>query len=251
MITSSLGLAEVPHVPAPAGLAELAAATRRYAFPDVTDLPVLLVPGVRSGVRDADPESIGRSDIMRGEETLCVGLVSLGLLPTPATVLNLGSHWKAIRIDADGRVAGSITSLSGEMIHATQAHTILTSDVPPDRPDVLDEHWVQAGMREQGRSGLARALFCVRLLGLSDRGGTPAERMAFLVGAFIAADLDALTAGGSVGRDRPVALAGSAALAAAWQRALAEASVPATVLTEDQIERALLAGLAQILGAPR
>jgi hypothetical protein len=52
-----------------------------------------------------------------------------------------------------------------------------------------------------------------------------------------------------IGRDRPVALAGSTALTAAWDRALAEASVPATVLAEDQIGRALLAGSGAILAA--
>src|SRR4029079_6114533 len=49
MITSALGLMEIPHVTAPAGASELAAALRRCAFPDVTDLPVFLVPGLRCG----------------------------------------------------------------------------------------------------------------------------------------------------------------------------------------------------------
>ncbi len=44
-------------------------------------------------------------------------------------------------------------------------------------------------MAEQRKSGLARALFCVRLL--DQQGETTAEqRMAFLVGACIASDLD-------------------------------------------------------------
>src|SRR3954452_4807307 len=84
---------------------------------------------------------------------------------------------------------------------------------------------------------------------LSDRAEAPEQRMAFLVGAHVAADLNAMLANGVIGRDRPVALAGSTALTAAWDRALAEASVPATVLAEDQIERALLAGLGAIFAA--
>ncbi|MGH9937333.1 MAG: 2-dehydro-3-deoxygalactonokinase, partial [Blastocatellia bacterium] len=71
MITSPLGLVEVPHVTAPAGLNDLAAATRQYDFPEVTDLPVLLIPGVRSGPRRCDQETVGTTDVMRGEETLC------------------------------------------------------------------------------------------------------------------------------------------------------------------------------------
>ena len=40
---------EMEHVPAPAGVGELAARVERHAFSTVTDLPVLMVPGVRSG----------------------------------------------------------------------------------------------------------------------------------------------------------------------------------------------------------
>ena len=49
MISSSLGLIEVPHIPPPAGIGQLTAMARWYHFPDISDLPMLLVPGVRSG----------------------------------------------------------------------------------------------------------------------------------------------------------------------------------------------------------
>src|SRR5262249_30267781 len=45
MITSPLGLAEIPHVNAPAGLNDLAAAARPQSFPEITELPILLIPG--------------------------------------------------------------------------------------------------------------------------------------------------------------------------------------------------------------
>jgi 2-dehydro-3-deoxygalactonokinase len=246
MITSSLGLAEIPHIPVPAGCVELAAATRRYDFLEVTELPVLLVPGVRSGPRRCDQETVGSLDLMRGEETLCAGLVALGLAEQPGIVLNLGSHWKAIQIAADGRVSASMTSLAGEMIHAAQTSTILASAVSEQRPAALDHQWVKAGMREQRRSGLARALFCVRLLEQAS-DTTPAERLAFLIGAFLASDLDALIQNGIMTQHTPVAITGSSVLAEAWQRALAEAAVPAVALKEDDTERALLAGLRSIL----
>ena len=55
-----------------------------------------------------------------------MGLVANGLAPLPGVVLNLGSHWKAISLDENGRIVSSVTSLSGEMIHAVQTTTILT-----------------------------------------------------------------------------------------------------------------------------
>jgi 2-dehydro-3-deoxygalactonokinase len=240
MITSSLGLAEIPHLAAPAGRTELAANVRRCDFPDLTHLPVLLVPGVRTGPQAADLKTVNSVDLMRGEETMCVGLLSSGQATAPCTVINLGSHWKVITIDADGRIAGSITSLAGEMIHTTQTQTILASAVPQTRPESLDPHWVEAGMREQRGSGLARAMFCVRLL---EQGGgsTPEERLAFLIGAFIASDLDPL-----VWRNmilEPTIIAGGGAVAEAWRAALRSVSIDPTVLAHEESERALLAGL--------
>ncbi|MEK7830653.1 MAG: 2-dehydro-3-deoxygalactonokinase, partial [Acidobacteriota bacterium] len=219
MITSSLGLAEVPHLPAPAGIAELAAATRVHQFPEVADLPVLLVPGVKSGQMPCELTTVGEADLMRGEETLCAGLVMLGLAKTPATVLNLGSHWKAIRLDADGRIAASVTSLAGELVFAAQTQTILASAVHHERPAIVNIDWLEAGMREQRSAGLSRALFCVRLLEQSKQGSAE-DRLSFLIGAFIAADLDGLSARGVLSDS--VVIVGSGGLAEAWRHALAQ-----------------------------
>jgi 2-dehydro-3-deoxygalactonokinase len=243
MITSSLGLVDVPHIPAPAGIAELAAAIRVHHFADITDLPILLVPGVRSGQMPCDLTTVGAADLMRGEETMCAGLSILGLAAGPATVLNLGSHWKAIRLDAAGRILASITSLSGEMIHTAQTQTILASAVPHQRPERIDTAWLAAGIERQRQSGLARSLFCVRLLEQSKQG-SPENRLAFLIGAFIAADLDALQAAGAFAGH--VVIIGGGALAEAWQWTLAQANVPSQFITSDQSENALLTGLRQI-----
>lgn len=243
MITSSLGLAEVPHIPAPGGIAELAAATNVHHFPEITDLPVLLVPGIRSGQKPCDLISVGEADLMRGEETMCAGLLMLRTVPPPATVLNLGSHWKAIQLDEDGRIAGSITSLSGEMIHTTQTQTILASAVSHQRPEQIDLHWLAAGIKRQRQSGLARALFGVRLLEQSGQG-TPDERLAFLIGCFIAVDLDALQRAGVL--SDTVFLTGGGALAEAWQWALTQENIPSSLITAEQSEGAFLAGLRHI-----
>ena len=240
MITSALGLAEVPHLGAPAGIAELAAATRTFRFPEVTDLPVLLVPGVKSGRMPCELATVGEADLMRGEETLCAGLVITGVAKAPATVLNLGSHWKAIKLDADSRIAASVTSLSGELVYATQTQTILASAVPHERPTTLSTNWLEAGMREQRTSGLARALFCVRLLEQSKQGSAE-DRLNFLIGAFIAADLDALVARGVL--TEAVVIVGSGALAEAWRHALAQIEIQSQIITGEQSERALLTGL--------
>jgi 2-dehydro-3-deoxygalactonokinase len=246
MIGSPLGFAEVPHVSSPAGVRELADASRWFHFPEITDLPFLLVPGVCSGPTAVDSDALPDVDVMRGEETLCIGLTELGLVRPPAVVLNLGSHWKAIQLAKDGRVQLSVTSLSGELIHAAQRQTVLASSVSKEWPAKISEQWMEEGMKEQRRSGLPRALFCVRLLELAGKG-TEEDRFSFLVGAFVAADLDALVARGILVENIPVVISGNEALAEAWREALQERSVPAKVLTTDETEKAFLAGLRLIL----
>ena len=245
MITSPLGLREIPHLVAPAGLTAISEAVVQCHFPEITGLPFFLVPGVRSGADRTVPAEVGATDVMRGEETLCLGLAASGLLGPGSTLLNLGSHWKLIRLDAETRIESSVTSLSGELIHATQTQTILAGSVPGSRPEVIDPDWMRFGMAEQRRSGTARALFCVRLLEQRSTS-TPEERLAYLIGVYIAADLDAMLGRGLMVPGESIVIAGGEALAAAWATALAEHSIGARLLTDGEIEQGLLAGLRAI-----
>jgi 2-dehydro-3-deoxygalactonokinase len=243
MITSSLGLEEVPYVAAPAGRRELSVHVREICRPDISDLRILLVPGIKTGLDAENETQVARMDIMRGEETVCVGLLSMGKLAAEETLLNLGSHWKAIRIDADGRLVSSVTTLSGELIHAVQSQTILASALPQGRLENPDLDWVDAGMNEQRKSGIARALFCVRLLQQQGRS-TEGQRLAYLAGACIASDLDPwLKAGAFQGR---VLITGTGGLTQAWRWALEKQSVDVTICPAEGIESALLTGLQEI-----
>lgn len=246
MIGSNLGLAEIPYIHPPAAIDDLTASSQWHHFPDVSDLPVLLVPGIRSGPGDARIESINQVDVMRGEETLCAGLIATGAIAPPAIVLNLGSHWKAIQLDHKGRIQSSVTSLSGELLHAVQLHTVLAGSVPRERPQRLSSEWLEAGMSKQRQSGLARALFCIRLLDLENQG-SPEDRFAFAVGAFIASDLDGLLARGVFAPNVRVALVGHLAISDAWKAALSQAQITATIIPQEQAESALLEALRRIL----
>lgn len=246
MISSPLGLAEVPYAPAPVGAEEIALGARWFDFPEITDLPILLVPGVSWGATEASLNSLDNVDVMRGEETLCFGLLERDLLTPPGVVLNLGSHWKAIQLDTEGRIKSSITSLSGELLHAAQTQTILASSVSADLPEKLTPEWIEAGMAEQRSSGLSRALFSVRLLELANQG-TPADRFAFLTGAFISSDLDGLVAKGMLGNNISVVISGNVAIAEAWRHVLSQLSIRTVVLTADETETSLLEGLKHIL----
>ncbi len=250
MISSSLGLAEVPHVAAPAGIDELSAAAQWHLFDEVSDLPFLLAPGVRCGLANPKTEQIDMVDVMRGEETLCAGLIALNVVSRSGLLLNLGSHWKAIQLDDKGRVASSITSLSGELIHSAQQQTILADSVATNWPDRFSPDWLKSGMERARQSGLARALFCARLLNLSHQG-TPEDRLAFAVGAFIASDLDALRKRGALPPTLEVRIIGHKALAEAWRFALDETGTASTIIDSATGENAFLTALRLILEKSR
>jgi 2-dehydro-3-deoxygalactonokinase len=250
MIGSPLGLAEVPHVQGPAGLPEIANAARWFHFREFADLSFLIVPGVRFGSLTPSNAALVVSDVMRGEETLCLGLIELGLIEPPALVLNLGSHSKAIQLNESGQIAASITTISGELIHAARIHTILASSLPKQWPAKLDPQWIQAGILEHQRSGLTRSLFCVRLKELA-KEGTPDDRFAFLIGAIIGSDLEALRAGGFLNHTRRVIVVGHKPMTDAWCNVLSGMSLSVRVLIDSETERAFLGGLGSILAAAR
>lgn len=248
MITSPQGLREVAHLHAPAGVSELAAAAVAEHLEDVAPLPFVFVPGIRTVSHPALGTGLGATDVMRGEETLCAGLLASGLLRPDGAILNLGSHWKLIRIDETGRIAWSVTSLSGEMMQAVRDQTILASGLPAGPPPALDDDAFAQGMAEARRSGLPRALFCVRLLELS-RMSTPAQRLSFVMGAFVATDFEHLRASGCLPAGTAVVISGDEKLGGGWSRALGNAGYAVRALSPDDVEAGLLGGLRAVIEA--
>jgi len=244
MITSPLGLAEVPYVAAPAEAEDLARGARSAEFPDISNLPFWLFPGVRCGELVSD--EVLQTDVMRGEETLCVGLLVDQRFRPPFTLLNLGSHWKLIRVDETGRIVQSRTSLTGELIHVTQTTTILASGLPAGKLEQLDHSWCARGTTEVRRSGLTRCLFGVRLLEMQGRT-SPDQRMSFLLGAYVTAELEALFQSGHLVATTSVILAGSDAVATAWRLALTARHITARQLPGAEIERVTIAGLGELV----
>jgi 2-dehydro-3-deoxygalactonokinase len=247
MITAAEGLVEVPHVEAPASALDLSRKATPRELPEVGALPIVFVPGVRSGPAEVDPEAIGASDFMRGEEVVSLGLAAQGHLPGGGVVLSLGSHWKAVRVDADGRIGPSVSTLAGEMIHAVRAHTILAGSVSRGWPETLPAEWVAAGVRRGRTDGLPRALYCVRLLD-QRTGSRPEDRLAFLIGATIAASEDVLLPGTGL-PSHTVALVGAPALIGAWMSVVRERGLDPRVVDEAERESAFRAGCRSVLAA--
>lgn len=247
MITSNLGLQEVPHVEAPVSGSELAAKIYADEIALAADkvLPLLLIPGVRTGRPAHSLQSALEMDLMRGEETLCIGLMANGRLSKNGVLLNLGSHWKTIWTNAQMQIARSRTTLTGEMIHVAQTHTLIASSLPQEAPRHLDMGWMQSGFEEAQRSGLGRALFAIRLLHLGNHG-TPEQRLAFLYGAFVQTELMRMRE--FADSKREILVVGSQCVAEGWKHHAEAAGIRCTVLHETERQKAYLEGLLSLYG---
>jgi 2-dehydro-3-deoxygalactonokinase len=185
MITSNLGLHEVPHLTAPAGPDELAAGIVYVQVEGVGD--VSFIPGIKTLPAPLALDTLAGGDVLRGEEAEVTGLRAHLGLAAPATFLHFGSHHKAVDVDASGRITASRTAVTGELLAAVSEHTILRSSVAPLGDLTLDHEAMHAGARAAREHGLGRALFLVRVgeqLGALER-----ERMtSYLIGALAALD---------------------------------------------------------------
>ena len=193
MITSALGLMEIPHVPAPAGAAELREKMQEKVFEDVASFPIAFIPGMRNFAGPVDLENFSGMDMMRGEEVEAVGLYKL-LAPKGAAMFVLpGTHNKFVAMDAQGRMLGCMTSISGELLDALTHHTIIAEAVGHSfvSADEYDPEYAKAGARECAVSGLGRAAFAGRIL--STLGGKDrAKLQSYLLGATLALDVQAM-----------------------------------------------------------
>ena len=127
MITSSLGLKEVPHLVAPAGVDDLAAGMVSELFPGVWHKPIWFVPGVKNKAGMVDGDDLPQMDMMRGEEVETVALQQrLGTRGACWFVLP-GSHTKFVRLSKNGRIVQIVSTLAGEMMDALSRNTILAA----------------------------------------------------------------------------------------------------------------------------
>lgn len=213
MITSELGLEEVSHLEAPADRHALVDGMRRVD--EGLPAPMYLVPGVRS-----DGPDLAQTDFMRGEETEVMGLLSLASVEPPILYVSTGSHTKFVVVDAHGRIAWSMTTLSGELLWAVHRETILSELVDP-MGELRDVEAAEEGARVAERAGLSRALFAARLLNRV-RGAGPDTCSAFVHGALAGSDLRSLRAALAARSDPPsrVVVAGNSAMAQAYRHLL-------------------------------
>lgn len=191
MITANVGLHEVPHIPAPAGVAELATGLVRKEFPELAPVPFYFVPGVKSVPAELTAETLGETDIARGEEAETIGLLELTGLAGPALLMRYQFTHKAIAVDGTGRIAYTRTALTGEIIPAVAEYTLAKASLAPlDQVEPVEAMW-RAGLAQAQSGGFGRALFLTRVAEQIWKR-SKAEATSFFMGVALSLDLPLL-----------------------------------------------------------
>jgi 2-dehydro-3-deoxygalactonokinase len=227
MVGARQGWREAPYAACPAGLFEIGAAI--VAIDGGALGPIGLVPGVRRG--DADPEP----DVMRGEETQILGALAWSGRADGTLVLP-GTHSKWARV-VDGRIRSFSTYMTGEIFAALKGHTILGCLMNDGRGSGEGfEEGVRAATRLSAPGDLLHAVFMTRSLGLFDRLSAN-ELSDYLSGLLIGAEVLA----GSAGAPDGAIIVGSPDLTERYMKAGASLGVKLRAAPGDCVSRGHLA----------
>ena len=232
MITSESGLCPLPHILAPAGVAELHAAMHEVTLPEISEIPFVFLRGVK--ISDG---TLAGTDMMRGEETETQGTDA----GKDALLILPGSHSKLIRTDEAGRISHFETLLSGEMMWALAKDTIL-ADSFAFGACTCKENALLDGYRYARARGVNAALFKVRVL-RNLCGGSEDDAYSFFMGATLADEI------AEVLRLSPsrIVIGGKAAIREPMATILSHVtSIPVSTLTDEEVALAPARGAIRI-----
>lgn len=221
MITSNVGLFEVPHVFAPSGVAELAEQMVSATIQEVVNQPIWFIPGVKNNLQEITVENCEAMDIMRGEEVETFGILDHLKLSGPSLLVLPGSHSKFVRVDRNSRISGCVTTLAGELLSVLTRDTILASSLEKSFAQALDSEMVIQGADYARKFGLTRTCFTIRILDQFTDSSLNGKAN-FLAGAIATTDLLAVKNSSAMGdcRELPVIIGGSNIMAGIFETLL-------------------------------
>jgi 2-dehydro-3-deoxygalactonokinase len=172
MITSEIGLLEIPHLWAPASIDDLASNIKIVQDPKIfpLDIPLYFIRGIKNYFpENTTYKDIRKIDFMRGEETQVAGLLNTYPdLELPVIIIILSSHTKYIYINKDKYIAGSLTNLSGQVYEALRKETSIGKSITPvencSAPDYFNFEIVDSAYQAVKHCGFLRALIMPRFM---------------------------------------------------------------------------------------
>lgn len=197
MITSEIGLLELPHIVAPAGLRQLAEHIEEAGDSAVLPIgrPVYFIRGVRNRYpEEAAVRDLPHIDFMRGEEVQCMGIMREYELPYPCNLVALSSHTKIMYINAQRQIEASSTTISGQLYEAILHSTNIGKSLVPADGEApggyTDEELMETAVKCVEHAGLVRTMLMPRFLQVLLRTDSR-ERQIFADAAIAADDMKA------------------------------------------------------------
>lgn len=245
MASSSIGWREVPYANAPFPLDERGLRSEELAWGKPNWVgPTYLISGIAN-----------EHDMMRGEETEIIGLMSdpsLAALRQRSLLILPGTHSKHVWIE-DHSVVDFCTFMTGELFEVLGRHSLLRASVDMDRGtgsalalSDADREAFQEGVRWARDRGLAGGLFRVRTRSVLDRRPLTNNTW-FMSGLLIGAEVVSI---GERAKDRTVILAATGELSDLYSLALeivAGSTIRWIRLPPEEVEQATVAAHAMFL----
>ncbi|GJM64276.1 2-dehydro-3-deoxygalactonokinase [Persicobacter diffluens] len=230
MVTSTLGLKELPYVAAP--FAASGETLYREALPLNERLQLILVSGVHDD-----------AGVMRGEEIQAVGLADVLNVKDHGVLLLPGTHSKHMSFEA-GHFTRFKTFMTGELFDLISTKSILSASVKAGDFDEKARTAFLRGVAKAAEGQSSASLFSIRALDLLQKT-TATENFYFLSGLLIGEELRYLQQ-----EKQAIAVAASGILEQLYRLALTtivEDQQRLTFITAAQFEHAFLLGQRKIL----
>lgn len=191
MITSNLGLLEIPHLETPIGIKDIKKHVVMKTFEEITSKPIYFIPGVKNRIEDRSYEKFQLIDMMRGEETESIGALHLTKTEGEVVYISPGSHTKFVFFDDKHRITKCSTTLTGELLWALANETILASSIPKSLISNVEEKYIIDGIETVKKYGFSKTCFLVRIMDVFTEA-TPNGRANFIAGAICYYDIKSI-----------------------------------------------------------
>ncbi len=198
MITSEIGLINLPHIEAPVGKEQLKN-NLKVVYDDeiIEKIPIIYIPGIKNNTENIETNisNLNYSDFMRGEETQCIGILKIYNPTPPVNIIVLSSHTKLIRINENYEIEQSLTALSGQLYNALIENTFIGKSLKDngDKSKYSQYEIINFAKDVVAKTGFTRALLMPRIMEVL--GNTSwQDRKCYLTSIIINEDLKILDA---------------------------------------------------------
>lgn len=221
-LSSWIGIYHIHHTVMPTSPRDTAAHSELVSMPQVCDIPIFFIPGVK-GVG-----GLMETEVMSGEECELYGIAERMGIRGAFTLLLPGSYNKIISAAAGCRIERIYSSMSGELTAAVSENTLLRKAVPSPVIRTIIPDMLRMGADTASKYGLSPALSKVWIM--SRLGKTQDEAANFMMGAMLEGDMRLMS---ELPVGQPVYVGGSSPLRELFFEMLSIYGIGATEVSPD------------------